>query len=29
VPGRGHVELAQAAEDVPGKHQHHEVNGRA
>jgi hypothetical protein len=27
VPDRGHVELAQAAEDVPGKHQHHQVNG--
>jgi hypothetical protein len=27
VPDRGHAELAQAAEDVPGKHQYHQVHG--
>jgi hypothetical protein len=27
VPDGGHVELAQAAEDVPGKHQDHQVRG--
>jgi hypothetical protein len=27
VPDRGNVELAQAAEDLPGKHQHHEGGG--